>query len=124
MEIAVDFERDVLRGLDHVLDRDRLRLTRQVVAPLGAAHRVDQARAPQAQQDLLDIVVRQLLVLRQFARRHGSLPRPLGEVQGDDQTVFGPGGDAHRSNMRPGLPGFNGPGLPPLETGGTGRGAG
>src|SRR5919198_3337041 len=108
MEIAVDFEGDVLRRLDHIFDTDGLRVARQVVAAFGATHRVDQSRAPQAQQDLLDVVVRQALQLGQLARRDRSLPCPLREVQGDDQTVLGPGSDAHTINMRQEVTGFNG----------------
>src|SRR5947209_17758120 len=39
MEIAVDFEGDLLRGLDHVLDGDAVWLAGQMVAALGAADR-------------------------------------------------------------------------------------
>src|SRR6058998_3866711 len=111
MQIAVDLERDVLRGLHHVLDGDGLRLTREVVAALGAAHRVHQAGAPQAEEDLLNVVVRETFLLGELARRHRPLPGALGEVQGNNQTIFGPGGDAHtRINMRGEFRGFNGRG--------------
>src|SRR6266542_2425766 len=92
MEIAVDFEGDVLRGLDDVLHRDRLRVTREVVAALGAADRIDQAGAPQAEEDLLDVIVGKPFLLGELARRDRPLARPLGEVQGNDQTILGPGG--------------------------------
>src|SRR5438309_9085223 len=110
MQIAVDLERDVLRGRHHVLDGDGLRLTREVVAALGPAHRVHQAGAPQAEEDLLYVVVGETFLLGELARRHRPLPRPLGEVQRNDQTIFGPGGDAHWVNMRERVPGFNGRG--------------
>src|SRR3989449_10899984 len=110
MEIAVDFEGDVLRGLDHVLDGDDVGLTGEVVAALGTTNRVHQAGAPQAQENLLDVVVRQPLLLGELARRDRPLPRALREVHGDDQPVFGPGGDAHWVNMRERVPGFNGSG--------------
>src|SRR3977135_1596036 len=43
VKIAVHFEGDVLRRLDHVLDRDDVRLTGEVVTALGAPDRVYQA---------------------------------------------------------------------------------
>src|SRR5690242_4658328 len=58
MEIAVDFEGDVLRRLNHVFYADRLRLASEVVATLRPTYRIDQSTAPQAEQDLLDVVVR------------------------------------------------------------------
>src|SRR5438876_6334469 len=69
------------------------------VSALGATDRVHQAGAPQAQEDLLDVVVRQPLLLGELARRDRPLPRTLREVHGDDQPVLGPGGDAHGINM-------------------------
>src|SRR5438309_5129801 len=104
MQIAVDLEGDVLRGLHHVLDGAGLRFTREVVAALGAAHRVHQAGAPQAEEDLLDVVVGETFLLGELARRHRPLPRPLGEVQRNDQTIFGPGGDAHEKKYTAGAP--------------------
>src|SRR2546425_10802533 len=79
VQIAVDLERDVLGGLHHILDGDGLRLTREVIAALGAAYRVHQAGAPQAEEDLLDVVVRETFLLGELARRHRPLPRALGE---------------------------------------------
>jgi len=81
VEIAVDFERHVLGGLNYILDADRLRLPREVVAPLRSAHGLHQATAPQAEEDLLDVVVGESFLLRELARRDGALPRALGEVQ-------------------------------------------
>src|SRR2546422_2502559 len=52
VEIAVDFEGDVLRGLDHVLHADVLRWTREVIPAFGSAHRVHEPGPPQPQQDL------------------------------------------------------------------------
>src|SRR2546425_328797 len=95
MQITVDLERDVLGCLHDILDGDGLGITRQVVAALRAAHRVHQASASQAEEDLLDVVVGETFLLGELARRHRPLPRALGEVQGNDQTIFGPGGNAH-----------------------------
>src|SRR5205809_3388423 len=33
--------------------------------------------------------------LGELARRHRPLPRALGQVQGNNQTIFGPSGNAH-----------------------------
>src|SRR2546425_4748475 len=108
MEIAVDFEGDVLRGLDRGFDGDDVGLPGEVIPALGATDRVHQAGAPQTQQDLLDIVVWQPLLLGELARRDRPLPRALREVHGDNQPVLGPGGDAHAVNMRETVQGFNG----------------
>src|SRR5438445_8268912 len=54
MEVAIDFEGDVLRGFDHVLDGDDVGLTGEMIAALGATDRIHQAGTPQAQEDLLD----------------------------------------------------------------------
>src|SRR5713101_2268679 len=97
MEVAVDFEGDVFRGFDHVLNGDDVRLTREMVSALGATDRIHQAGTPQAQEDLLDVIVGQALLLGELARRDRPLPRTPREVHGDDQPVLGPGGDAHES---------------------------
>src|SRR5882724_12015566 len=94
MEIAVDFEGDVLRGLDHVFDGDDVGLPGEVIPALGATDRVHQAGAPQTQQDLLDIVMWQPLLLGELARRDRPLPRALPEIHGHNQPVLGPGGGA------------------------------
>src|SRR5438093_8398333 len=112
MEIAVDFEGDVLRGFGHVLDGADVGLTGEVVTALGAANRIHQSGAPQAQENLLDVVVGQPLLLGELARRDRPLPRALREVHGDNQPVLGPGGDAHVVNMRETVQGFNGSGEP------------
>src|SRR5881296_1274729 len=97
MEVAIDFEGDVLRGFDHVLDGDDVGLTGEMIAALGATDRIHQAGTPQPQEDLLDVIVGQALLLGELARRDRPLPRTPCEVHGDDQPVLGPSGDAHES---------------------------
>src|SRR6266550_8283176 len=109
MEVAVDLAGDVLGRLDDVFDRHGLRFTRQRIATLGAAGRLHESRAPEAQQDLFNVVVRQAFLIGEFARRYRPLPRALGEMEGHDEAVFSPGGDAHNCNMRESLSGFNAP---------------
>src|SRR6266704_1627490 len=101
VEIAVDFEGDVLRGLDHVLHADGVWLAREVIPALGAADRVYEARPPEPQQDLLGVVARR-------DRPTRALARALREVHRYNQAVLGPGGDAHGGNMRARVLGFNG----------------
>src|SRR6185312_293023 len=78
-------------------------------AALGAADALDQAGPAEAQQDLLDVVGGQPLGVRQLAGSHGPVPGPAapGQVERDDQAVFGPGGDPHEVNMRGRRSGFN-----------------
>src|SRR5438477_443189 len=80
MEIAVHFEGDVLRGFDHVFDGDDLGLTGEVVAALGATDRIHQTGTPQAQENLLHVIVGQPLLLGELARRdrppYRSTPSP------------------------------------------------
>ena len=99
MEIAVDFEGDALGGLHHVLHGDGLRLARQEVPAPGSAHGLDQAGAPQAEEDLLNVVVRQPFLSRDFACRRRAAAGSAGEMHGNDQAVFGPRREAHRRNM-------------------------
>src|SRR6185436_17702053 len=84
MKVAVHFEGHVLGGLDDVLHTDVVRLARQQIAAPRAPDRLDQSRAPQAQQDLLDVVVRKPFLLREFASRDRTLPRPLRELDRND----------------------------------------
>src|SRR2546426_12203443 len=82
---------------------------RSTLFPYTTLFRSHQAGAPQAEEDLLDVVVRETFLLGELARRHRPLPRALGEVQGNNQTIFGPGGNAHTHiNMPSWLTGFNG----------------
>src|SRR5213592_752251 len=99
MEVAIDFEGDVLRGFDHVLDGDDVGLTGEMITALGATDRIHQAGTPQPQEDLLDVIVGQALLLGELACRDRPLPRTPREVHGDDQPVLGPGGDAHGCNI-------------------------
>src|SRR4029077_15221853 len=84
MEVAVDFEGNVLRGFDHVFDGDDVGLTGEMVATLGTPHRIHQAGTPQPQENLLDVIVGQALLLGELARRDRPLPRTPCEVHGDD----------------------------------------
>src|SRR5438876_1347416 len=82
MEVAIDFEGDVLRGFDHVLDGDDVGLTGEMIAALGATDRIHQAGTPQAQEDLrseehtselqspVHLVCRLLLEKKKKTRRH------------------------------------------------------
>src|SRR5439155_1308627 len=99
MEVAVDFEGDVLRGFNHIFDGDDVGLTGEMITALGATHRIHQAGTPQAQEDLLDVVMGQALLLGELARRDRPLPRTSREVHGDDQPVLGPSSDAHGCNI-------------------------
>src|SRR5436190_14273512 len=101
MEVAIDFEGDVLRGFDHVLDGDDVGLTGEMITALCATDRIHQAGTPQPQEDLLDVIVGQALLLGELACRDRPLPRTPREVHGDDQPVLGPGGDAHGCNIGP-----------------------
>src|SRR2546428_9886915 len=47
MEVAIDFEGDVLRGFDHVLDGDDVGLTGDMIAALGATDRITPPASPQ-----------------------------------------------------------------------------
>ena len=95
--LAVDFEGLVLGGGHDVPDRDGRRLLGEEVAALGAAHAFDQSRAAKAQQDLLDVISGQPLDVGQLPRRDraDARPAPAGEMDRDDQAVFGPGSDPH-----------------------------
>ncbi len=70
-------QRHVLGCFDDVLDADRLGRTREQVAAPRAAHRLDEPGAPEAQQNLLDIVVRKALLPGQLAGRDRTLSRAL-----------------------------------------------
>jgi hypothetical protein len=74
----------MLRRLDDILHADFLWLAREHVSAAGAANGLDQSRAPQAQQDLFDVVVRETFLLGQLAGSDRTLARPLGEMNRDD----------------------------------------
>ena len=48
----------------------------QGIPAAGAADALDQSRAPEPEEDLLDVVAGQALRLRDVPRRHRLLPRP------------------------------------------------
>src|SRR6185295_12821009 len=75
------------------------RIAREVVAALGASYALDQTRPAKPQQDLLDVIGRQALGVGQLARGDGlgRAATAAGEMQRDDEAVFGPGGDPHAS---------------------------
>jgi hypothetical protein len=101
---AVEVERAELGRRDDLANGDLDRWARQRVTAAGAAGAVDQTGAPQAQQDLLDVIRREPLSGRDLASSDRPLARPLREVEGADQSVFGPRCDAHAGNLPAALP--------------------
>src|SRR5690606_32669587 len=99
--IAVDLEGLVLRRRHDVPHRYLGRDPRQEVAAVRAPDALDQARAPEPEEDLLYVIARQALGFRQLSGRNRPTLRlpPPGQVQDDNQAVFGPGGDTHGPNM-------------------------
>ena len=95
MTIAVHFEGAVLGCFQHVLHGDFVGCARQLVAAAGAAQRRHDARAPQAQQDLFDVVAGKPLSFGELAGGDRTFAEPAGELNADDETVFCPGSDAH-----------------------------
>src|ERR1700752_519334 len=82
--IAIHFKRDVLGCLDDIFHADLLRYAPEQIAAASPPDRLDESRAPQAQQDLLDVVMRQPFLLGELARRDRTLPRTLREINRND----------------------------------------
>src|SRR5690606_19653643 len=101
--VAVDLEGLVLARGHHVVDGHRRSVARQEVATLRAAYRLHDPGATEPEQDLLDVVGRQSLRLRQLARGDRPTARhpAMRQVDRDDQRVLGPGGDTHLVNIAP-----------------------
>src|SRR3954468_22938631 len=95
--VAVDLESLTLGGAHDIPHRDGAGVPGQEVPALGAPNALHQSGAPQAQQDLLDVVSREPLAVGQLAGGHGAVARAaaLGKMDGDDEAVLGPGGDPH-----------------------------
>src|SRR5829696_3362698 len=98
---AVDLEGLMLRCGHDISYRDGGGLLGQEVAALGSSHALDQAGPPEPQQDLLDIISRKSLGVGELpgSNRSTAPTSALGQVDRDDQAVFGPGGDPHSLNM-------------------------
>src|SRR5574341_1037281 len=106
VKVAIHLERHMLGRLDDILHTHVLWRARKQVSAARTPDRLDESRAPQAQQDLLDVVVRKAFLLGELARGDGTLPRTLGEMDRNDQAVLRPGCNAHGRNMRERLSGF------------------
>jgi len=74
VQIAIHLERHVLRGFDDVLHANGLREPTEEISTAGAPYGVDQASAPQAQQNLFDVVMREAFLLGELACRDRALP--------------------------------------------------
>src|SRR2546422_3332966 len=99
MEIAIDFEGDVLRSFDHVLDGDDVGLTGEMIAALGATDRIHQAGTPQAQEDLLDVIVGPPSRLAGPPRRGRPMPRTPARVPADNQPLPAPAAEPPGGNL-------------------------
>src|SRR5688500_13060006 len=92
---AVEVERLQLGRGDDVAHRDLPRLLRERVAAMGAPRALHDVGAPQAQEDLLDVIDRQLLPRRDFAAGDRPLAIAAGQVQRADHAVLGERRDSH-----------------------------
>ena len=84
VQVAVHFEGHVLRRFDDVFDADGLRRPGQQVAAARPTDGIDQTGAPQAQQNLLDIIVGESLLLGELTSSDRALPRALRKMTRDD----------------------------------------
>ena len=99
MRGAVDLERGVLRGGDHVAHGDALRIAGEMIPAVRAAGALHDLGTPQLEHDLLDVVGGQPLARGDLAPRHRPLVHATGQVKGTDESVFGLSGDSHVSNV-------------------------
>lgn len=93
--LAVQIEGRQLGGVNDIPNRDLGRVSCQLVPTPGTSRADDDAGAPKAQQDLLDVVPRKLLRGRELTAGDRPLIGAPGEVQGANQAVLGPGGYSH-----------------------------
>jgi hypothetical protein len=101
VRLAIDLECLMLGSRHHITNRDGFRQASQEITPLCPPHTLHQPGSPKPEQNLLDVVGRQALDVRKLTRGNGTAacPSALGQVNRDNQAVFGPGGDPHAGNM-------------------------
>src|SRR6187397_73632 len=97
MTHAVEIECFELRSVDHVADRYLRRRLGEHVPTAGAPRAGDYTRAPEPQQNLLDIISRKSLLPSDLATVDGSQLSAFGEVQRAYDAVLCPGCDPHAS---------------------------
>src|SRR5690242_16718166 len=100
--LTVDLERLVLGSGHDITNRNSSRILGQVIAAFGAPDALYQPGATKPEQNLLDIVCRESLGVGQLACGDGANPStpPLGEMNRDDQAVFGPRSEEHTSELQ------------------------
>ena len=92
---AVEVERRQLGRADHGADRDLLRCAREEVPPARPADAPHDVGPAEPEEDLLHVVGREPLARGDVAAGHRPFGGSLGEVQGADEAVLRPRGDAH-----------------------------
>src|SRR5688500_12850539 len=95
MAHAVKVEGLELRRVDHAADRRLFGRLCQSISATRAARARDDPSPPQAEQDLLDIIARQLLERRDLPAGDGAVLRAPREMQRAYHAIFGPGRYSH-----------------------------
>ena len=100
---AMQVERAELRRRNHFAHGDLVRRLREHVAAARTTRAVHETSAPEAKENLLDVVRRQPLTRRDLAPRDWPFAGSLCQVEGADESILGPRRDAHALKLQPTL---------------------
>lgn len=99
MAYAVEIEGGEFGRLNHIPHGDCVRISRERVPASGTSRAIHDTGAAHPQEDLLDVVTRQLLTSRHVSPSHRAGSRATREMQGTNESVFRPRRNAHKSSL-------------------------